>query len=67
MVESQNSSAAVETQWVEENEPRITLYELIEAIGDELEADEENMITDVVLHLIDSGRIRVPYRIGDWL
>lgn len=59
MMKSQESSTALEAQSVGENPTRITLYELIEAIGDELEADEEKMITDVVLHLIDSGKIRV--------
>jgi hypothetical protein len=35
-----------------------TLYDLIEAIHDEVPAAEENVVTSVVTHLLDSGRIR---------
>ena len=34
-----------------------TLYELIEAVGDELEPGEEDFLTVVVLHMLRAGRI----------
>jgi hypothetical protein len=36
-----------------------TLYELIEAINDVIEAGEERLIPKIVLHLIYSGKIRI--------
>jgi hypothetical protein len=35
-----------------------TLYDLIEAIHDEVPAGGENVVASVVTHLFDSGRIR---------
>ena len=35
-----------------------TLYDLIEAISDEVQPGEESLLTDVVLHLLDSGKIK---------
>jgi hypothetical protein len=35
-----------------------TLYELIEAIRDEVPAGEEKLVTAVVADLLDAGRIR---------
>lgn len=35
-----------------------TLYDLIEAISDEVEQGEENLITASVLDLIESGKIK---------
>jgi hypothetical protein len=37
---------------------KTTLYELIEAISEEVEPAEDQLVTDVVLDLFDSGRIR---------
>ena len=37
---------------------RTTLYEIIEAIGDELETGEESVIAAVILNLIQSGRMK---------
>lgn len=35
-----------------------TLYDLIEAISDEVQPGEESLLADVVLHLLDSGKIK---------
>ena len=35
-----------------------TLYELIEAIGEEVNSNEEGLIAVTVKHLFDSGRVR---------
>jgi hypothetical protein len=35
-----------------------TLGELIEAIDEVVEPDEDHLVTEVVLHLLDTGRIR---------
>jgi hypothetical protein len=34
------------------------LYDLIEAVRDEVPAGEEKLVTAVVAHLLDAGRIR---------
>ena len=36
-----------------------TLYELIEAISDEVNSNEEGLIAVTVKHLFDSGRVRL--------
>ena len=38
---------------------KTTLYELIEAISDVVEAGEEKFIPEILLHLIESGKIRM--------
>jgi hypothetical protein len=35
-----------------------TLYDLIEAIGEEVPVGEEKLVTAVVAHLLNAGRIR---------
>jgi hypothetical protein len=35
-----------------------TLGELIEAINEEVEPEEDHLLDEVVLHLLESGRIR---------
>jgi hypothetical protein len=38
---------------------KTTLYELIEAIGDVIETGEEKFIPEILLYLIDSGKITI--------
>jgi hypothetical protein len=38
---------------------KTTLYELIEAIGDVIETGEEKFIPEILLDLIDSGKITI--------
>ena len=35
-----------------------TLYDLISALSDELDSEEEDLILPIVVHLLNSGRIR---------
>ena len=35
-----------------------TLYELIEAISDEVQPEEDKLVSETVLHLLNSNRIR---------
>jgi len=37
---------------------KTTLYELIEAISEEVPPEEDDLVTEVVLHLFDSGKIK---------
>ncbi len=57
MMEPYHASVAVESKLVRATSTKTTLYELIEAISDAVEAGEEILIPKVVLHLIDSGKI----------
>ncbi len=57
MMEPYHASVAVESKLVRVTSTKTTLYELIEAISDVVEAGEEILIPKVVLHLIDSGKI----------
>ena len=50
---------AVESKLGRATSTKTTLYELIEAIGDVVEAEEERLVPEIVLHLIDSGKIRI--------
>jgi hypothetical protein len=59
MMDSYHSSIAVEFKFVRVTSAKTTLYELIDAISDVVEAGEERLIPKVVLHLIDSGKIRI--------
>ena len=52
---------AVQTQLYESTSIspiRTTLYDLIEAVQDEVEPNEERMIADVVMHLLATGQVR---------
>jgi len=35
-----------------------TLYELIEAIGEEMRPGEDRLVTETVLHLFDTGQVK---------
>lgn len=35
-----------------------TLYDLIEAISDEIRAEEDGLIVETIYHLIDTGRLK---------
>lgn len=37
---------------------RTTLYELIEAIGEEVPPGEERLVVDIVLHMLITGQIK---------
>jgi hypothetical protein len=37
---------------------RTTLYDLIDAIGREVPAEEDNLVVATVMHLLQSGRVR---------
>ncbi len=37
---------------------RTTLYELIEAIGKEVEPGEDRLVTETVLDLVDTGQVK---------
>lgn len=37
---------------------RTTLYDLIEAINDEIGPDEEQLVVATVVHLLQTGRVR---------
>ena len=36
-----------------------TLYELIEAIGEEVRPGEDRLVTETVLHLFDTGQVKL--------
>ena len=38
---------------------KITLYDLIDAISDEVKPGEDQLVVEVVLHLRESGRIKL--------
>lgn len=59
MMEPYHASIAVEFKFVRITSTKTTLYELIEAISNVIEAGEESLVPQVVLHLIDSGKIRI--------
>ena len=42
-----------------------TLGELIEAIEEEVEPEEEDLLAEIVLHLLETGRIRFLNSRGD--
>jgi hypothetical protein len=52
------SALALESKLGRATPTDTTLYELIEAINDVIEAGEERLIPKIVLHLIYSGKIR---------
>jgi hypothetical protein len=37
---------------------KITLYELVEAISDELQPGEDGLVTQVVMHMLATGNIK---------
>jgi len=50
---------AVESKLGRATSTKTTLYELIEAISSVVEEAEERLVPEIVLHLIDSGKIRI--------
>jgi len=44
--------------YAEEEHIRISLYDLIEAISDEVRPGEDNLIPETIQHLFDSGQAR---------
>jgi len=43
---------------VKEEQTRISLYELVEAVSDEVEPGEDNLIPKTIQHLFDSGQAK---------
>jgi hypothetical protein len=55
---TRNAAAAVlETQPVQESERQLTLLELVSAVSETTSNDDE--VTETVLHLLRSGRVRL--------
>ena len=48
MTNGNKSSTTIET----------TLYDLVTVLSEELEADEEELVVPIVVHLLNSGRIK---------
>ena len=42
-----------------------TLYDLIEAIGDQVQPGEDRLVVEAVLDLIDTGQVKFPGSIGE--
>jgi hypothetical protein len=62
----QISTQSIPAQVLAYTEPttvETTLYELVEAIGAEVEPGEDDLIIATVVHLLNSGRVKF---IGDW-
>jgi hypothetical protein len=59
MSESSNSLITVESRLGRIITTKTTLYELIEAINEVVRAGEERLIPLIVLHMIDSGKIKL--------
>jgi hypothetical protein len=62
----QNSTQSVLAQvpaYAESTTIETTLYDLIEAISDEVEPGEDDLIIATVVHLLNSGRVKFT---GDW-
>lgn len=55
---SAQSLLEVEQAYPESTIIRTTLYELIEAISEEVEKGEEELIPKIVSHVLDSGKVR---------
>jgi hypothetical protein len=48
-----------EAQYPRENgRIHTTLYDLIEAIGDEISAGEDELLAEAVVHLMETGRLK---------
>jgi hypothetical protein len=58
-MEPYHASIAVEFEFIRVTSTNTTLYELIEAISEVVEAGEESLVPKVVLHLMDSGKMRI--------
>lgn len=58
-----NTLIALESKMGRATSTQTTLCELIETISDVIEAGEERLIPKVVLHLIDSRKIRISTRL----
>ncbi len=54
---AQSISTVASTYW-ESTTTKTTLYELIEAISEELQPGEEHLVSTIVLHLFDTRRIK---------
>jgi hypothetical protein len=62
----QIATQSIPTQVPAYTEPttvKTTLYELVEAISDEVEPGEDDLIIATVVHLLNSGRVKFT---GDW-
>jgi hypothetical protein len=62
----QISTQSIPAQVLAYTEPttvETTLYELVEAIGAEVEPGEDDLIIATVVHLLNSGRVKFT---GDW-
>ncbi len=57
MMEPRHTLIAVEFKLGRATSTKTTLYELIEVIGGVVEDGEERLISQVILHLINSGNI----------
>jgi hypothetical protein len=44
---------------------KTTLYELIEAISDQVQPEEDLLVVEAVLDLIDTGQIKFPGSMGE--
>lgn len=54
---AQSISTVASTYW-ESTTTKTTLYELIEAISEELLPGEDRLVTEVVLHLLNTEKIK---------
>lgn len=52
------SSLALKSTFPDPNDMNTNLYDLIEAIGDEIGVGEEILIAQTILHMIKTGRMR---------
>ena len=44
---------------------KTTLYDLIEAISDQVQPEEDLLVVEAVLDLIDTGQVKIPGSIGE--
>lgn len=53
--------AMAQTSSCPKSSVRTTLYDLIEAIGEEVPPGEERLVAEIVMHLFESGQIKFLY------
>ncbi len=67
------ASPTTEGTYPELSTIKITLYDLIDAISDEVKPGEDQLVVEVVSHLLESARIKLPsmpfkvYTLADFL
>jgi len=52
------ASTAADQEYLELGTTNTTLYELIDAISEQVQPGEDGLVAEVVLHLLETGRIK---------